>query len=113
MRKSTTVTQFIQEITVLLDKGAVRTIQEVHVQIEKKNIIDWLEEEYPIDIFKADFSLFQRKHRDYIHEHLYGLWEAYAGEERRKWGIEENGLCLLISWATEKIREDFNKDEFL
>ncbi|MNW48274.1 hypothetical protein D3C74_256340 [compost metagenome] len=113
MRKSTTVTQFIQEITVLLDKGAVRTIQEVYVQIQNKNIIDWLEDEYPIDVFKVDFSMFQRKHRDYIHEHLYDLWEVRAGAEKRKWGIENNGLCLLISWATEKIREDFNKDEFL
>lgn len=113
MRKSTTATQFIQEIAVLLDKGAVKTMQEVRVQIQNKNIIDWLEEEYQIDIFKADFSLFEQKHRDYIHEFFYSQWEGYAGNESRKWGIENNGLILLISWATELIRRDFNKDDFL
>lgn len=113
MRKSTTLTQFIQEVAVLLDKGAIRSIENVHSHIEQKNLINWLESEFPINEYGIDFSLFQNKERDYIHNHLFSLWEVRAGDERRKWGIENNGLCLLISWVTEKIREDFNNDDFL
>ncbi|MGO4181206.1 hypothetical protein AB4Z17_08500 [Paenibacillus sp. TAF43_2] len=113
MRKSTTLTQFIQEISVLLDKGSIRTIAEVHEHIERKDVIDWIESEFPIDANGADFSMFEERHRSYIHEFMYELWEVRAGDERRKWGIENNGLCLLISWATEHIRQDFNSDAFI
>ncbi|MBU5445700.1 hypothetical protein [Paenibacillus sp. MSJ-34] len=113
MRKSTTITQFIQEISVILDNGNSRSIEETCRHIEDKKVINWLEGEFPTQETGADFSMFQDKHRKYIHNSLEIIWGAYAGDERRKWGITNNGLCLLISWATEIIRQDFNKDDFI
>lgn len=113
MRKSTTLTQFIQELSVLLDKGATRSIDEVNKHIEAKDVIDWLEYEFSTNDTGVDFSMFQRRHRDYLHKNLLEMWEVRAGDERRKWGLTENGLCVLISWTTEIIRSEFNKDEFI
>ena len=36
--------------------------------------------------------------------HLQSIYGGYAGQERRKWGVENKGLCLLIAWTTEIIQ---------
>jgi hypothetical protein len=113
MRKSTTLTQFIQELCVILDKGNVRSIEEVNKHVELKDLVNWLEVEFPIDQTGTDFSMFQQKERLYIQDKLESIWQVRAGDESRKWGIIENGLCLLISWTTEVIRDEFGKDQFL
>lgn len=49
----------------------------------------------------VDFSMFERADRNYIHDQLESYWGGYASDERRKWGITQNGLCILISWSAE------------
>ena len=104
-KKMTVVTQFIQEISVLIDREETYTIEEICNHIEKKDIIDWLEKKYPFQSDNSlDLTLFKKEDRNFIHEKFYDLWMGYSGRETRKWGIENNGLCLLISWGTEIIR---------
>jgi hypothetical protein len=114
MRKSTTSTTFILELSVLLDKGITYPIDVVNKHIENKDVIDWLEKEFPFGTPNGiDFSMFAQKHRDYLHDGLESIWGAYVGSERRKWGISNNGLCLLLSWTIEMVRDVINKDDFL
>jgi hypothetical protein len=37
--------------------------------------------------------------------HLQSIYGGYAGQERRKWGIENKGLCLLVAWTMEIIQQ--------
>lgn len=105
VRKITAITTLIQELSYLLDNKVEFTLEEVNNHIENKDVIDWLEREFPFGSENGlDFSLFQKKHRDWIHEELESYWGGYAGQEGRKWGIRNNGLCLLISWSVEIIR---------
>lgn len=104
MRKITTITCFIQEISVLLDRGNSYSIEEVEKHIEDKDIVDWIEREFPFENNGIDFSLFKQENRDYLHDEYESILGGYRGQERRKWGIENNGLCLLISWGIEIIR---------
>lgn len=106
MRKMTTVTTFIQDLSYLLDKDESCSLQEVKRHIEDKDVIGWLEQKYPFGSEKGlDFSLFKESHREYIHESLYKILGGYDGQERRKWGIENNGLALLVSWSIEVVRD--------
>ena len=105
MRKSTAITTFIQEIAYLLDKGVSFSIAEVNHHIENKDVIDWLEQQFPVDSdISLDFSLFKQPHREYIHNELESYWGGYAGKEKRKWGIENNGLCIMLCWSVEVVR---------
>lgn len=114
MRKGTTVTTFIQDLSFLLDRGVVYSVDEVNKHIENKDVVDWLEKEFPFGTKNGlDFSLFKTKDRDYLHEKLESIWGGYAGSERRKWGIESNGLCLLISWCTEIVRDYSEMNDML
>jgi hypothetical protein len=36
---------------------------------------------------------------------MYQMYGGYAGNERRKWGIENLGLCLLLAWTNEIIQQ--------
>jgi hypothetical protein len=113
IRKMTAATQFIQELSVLLDNGKSFPIETVHEHLEKKDVIDWLEQQFPLkdeDGPRADFTMFQADERKFLHDELEQIWGARAGDERRKWGITKNGLCLLISWTTEIIRHTNHED---
>jgi hypothetical protein len=37
--------------------------------------------------------------------HLKSIYGGYAGQERRKWGVENKGLCLLVAWTMEIIQQ--------
>lgn len=105
VRKTTLVTTFIQDLSYLLDKKVEFSVEEVNTHIENENVLDWLELEFPPTAeISLDFSLLDRTNRDWFHENLEATWCAYAGQESRKWGIENNGLCLLISWSIEILR---------
>jgi len=35
---------------------------------------------------------------------LQSIYYGYAGDERRKWGIQNSGICLLLAWTNEIIQ---------
>ncbi len=86
MRKVTAITSFIQDMSYLIDHGAHYSISEVNKHIEDKDLVDWLEKEFPFGMENGlDFSMFKRAHRDYLHDEYESIWCCYAGNERRKW----------------------------
>src|SRR5690625_226938 len=96
--------EFINDVNYLIDKGICFSIEDVHRHIENRDVLGWLEDEFPFGTENGlDFSLFKENHRNYIHDELISIHNGYVGRERRKWGIENNGLCLLISWSLSSI----------
>lgn len=111
MRKITTITHFMQDISSLLDKGVSYSVEEINSHIENKDFVNWLESEFPFGSERGlDFSLFKDSHRNWLHDEYDSILGGYNGQERRKWGIENNGLCLLISWGTEIVRDLHGRD---
>ena len=108
-QKLTVLTLLILEYNHLIDTGKYNhiSIDNVHYAIEQKNIIEYVSKETAGD---SDFSMFTAEgpYSDYInfyHEQMYQIWGGYAGKERRKWGVEKSGLCLLIAWTNELIQQ--------
>lgn len=94
MRKMTTITTFIQEISYLLDKGISFSIDEVNRHIENKDVVNWLEQEFPIGSENGvDFSLFKQSHRDYIHNEL-NLIGVAMPEMKEENGALKTMVCV-------------------
>ena len=107
--KLTALTRVIGELTPLLDSGKYNhiTIEDVHREIKRKNIIPFLAE---ITKGDSDFSVYSENGPyenfvDYYHEKMLQIYEGYAGDERRKWGIEKLGLALLLTWTNTIIQQ--------
>lgn len=108
-QKLTVLTLLILEFNHLIDTGKYShiSIEDIHTQIENKNIIEYLRCETAGD---SDFSMFMEDgpytdYLEYYHEQMYQLYGGYAGNERRKWGVENLGLCLLVAWTNELIQQ--------
>lgn len=107
--KLTALTLLIFELNHLIDSGKYNsiTIENVHTAIEQKRIIPFLKETTQGD---SDFSLYGSDGTysgfvEYYHEQMYQIYGGYAGNERRKWGVENLGLCLLLAWTNEIIQQ--------
>ncbi len=106
-QKLNVLTLLILEFNSLIDSGKYNdiTIEEVRREIEKGNIINFIASRTAGD---SDFSMFQDSERsdylNYYHAQLRDICEACAGNERRKWGVENLGLCLLVAWTNELIQ---------
>jgi len=108
-QKLTVLTLLILEFNHLIDTGKYNhiSIEDIHTQIENKNIIDYLRN---VTAGDSDFSMFTTEgpysdYLEYYHEQMYQLYGGYAGNERRKWGVENLGLCLLVAWTNELIQQ--------
>lgn len=103
------LTLLILEFNHLIDTGKYNyiSIDDIQKQIESKNIIGYLQKETAGD---SAFSMFSEdgpyfNYLNYYHEQMYQLYGGYAGNERRKWGVENLGLCLLVAWTNELIQQ--------
>lgn len=108
-QKLVLLTYLIFQFTHLIDTDKYNdiSIEDIHTQIKNKSVIAFLKEETAED---SDFSIFDvngafSDYLDYYYEQLLRLYECYAGEERRKWGVKNSGLCLLVAWTNEIIQQ--------
>jgi hypothetical protein len=108
-QKLIVLTLLILEYNSLIDSGKYSqiTIKDIHKEIENKNVLNYLKKVTGED---SDFSLFLNsgpyvKYVDEYYEKLHGLYEGYAGDEGKKWGVRNSGLCLLIAWTNEIIQQ--------
>lgn len=108
-QKLTVLTLLILEYNQLLDSGKYNdiTIDEVHEAIKRKDIIPWLAKRTAGD---SDFSLYTDAdtysvYLEFYYEQMANIYGGYAGQERRKWGVENLGLCVLIAWTNEIIQQ--------
>ncbi|MFK5913250.1 MAG: hypothetical protein QM484_02670 [Woeseiaceae bacterium] len=107
--KLTALTILILELNHLIDSGKYNdiTIDEVYKEIENKNILPFLAKRTK---GISDFSLYSNngpysEFADFYHKQMESLYYGYSGDHRRKWGIENLGLCLLLAWTNELIQQ--------
>jgi len=105
----TALTYLILQLNRMLDSGKYDgiTIEEVHRHIDDRSVLQWLRQ-----IGKGDIDLSSHLDTDTYgnFEELYANYlqnmsGGYAGNERRKWGVENRGLCFLIAWTNEAIQQ--------
>lgn len=100
------LTLLILVLNAAIDKGHKTDWEETQEHIEAGDIFSWLKTQN----FSIDLSLYNgdRAHiAEEISQEWQNLYAGYAGSERRKWGVENNGLNLLLAWTNEIIQTKF------
>lgn len=98
-----TLSVFLYEVNVMVDQGEKESIDIVNQKMQNGAIVEYIAEKYK---GKIDLSLLiDHPNGKQLNKMLQDFSNAHAGNERRKWGITNNGLCLLVSWTAELIRD--------
>ncbi len=99
--KLTALTYLILEINMLIDTGKYMdiSIAEIEKEIEKGTVLEFIAKRGEGDI---DLSIIIQTNtfpyfKEFYAEKLQSIYGAYAGNERRKWGVQNSGLCLLLA----------------
>jgi hypothetical protein len=79
------------------------TIDEVETAIERGTLFAWLGKKFAGHIYLSIYE--GRASEKEITQGLQDILGGYRGLERRKWGIEHNGICLLIAWVNELVQQ--------
>jgi hypothetical protein len=97
------LTFLILGLNALIDGGGVVSMEEAKDHIREGDVLEWLKLKFP----ELDISTLVGPDRTggaEIVEGLQGLLGGYAGDERRKWGLQNNGLNLLLGWTNELVQ---------
>ena len=107
--KLTALTLMVLEINHLLDsrKFGDITITEVSDWIDNRDILSSLHRRTGGDFRLGDFAGdgTYPNFGTFYHDQMKSLRDAYAGDEGKKWGVENMGLCLLLAWTNELIQQ--------
>ncbi|MDD5344567.1 MAG: hypothetical protein PHW12_09125 [Smithella sp.] len=103
-------TLLAMELNAAIDSGKYSSIgiAEVEKHLRDGSIFTFLKEKIGEDI---DLSLLTSPDScypgfvEYYTERMDSMVNAYGGNEKRKWGIENQGLCLLLAWTIEIIQQ--------
>ena len=92
----------ILKLNIALDSGKYQDVsmEEVREHIEAGDIVAWLNERVPA----ARLDGLCEAHLAELQAGLAFMQAEYGGMER-KWGVINSGLCLLIAWTGEIIKE--------
>jgi len=93
-------------LNALIDRGLSIPLKEVKSLCEEKRIMEALERKFPFKETGLDLSLPEHRTRE-LDEIFYDM--AITIDERKKFGIENNGLCLLIAYVQEQILQELVK----
>lgn len=99
----TNLTNIIVQLNKLIDTGKYTWIspRDVKQQIETGEIFRYIADRGKADI---DLSFLSRNTEAEIAAELRNLLIANAGKEAGKWGVVNNGLCLLLAEVNELIQ---------
>ena len=102
-----------QEIVAVIDTGKYNNISiaDVHEAVKNRCVLRMLKERTADDIdlsILLDTDTYPNFESD-CEENIEALYDAYGGQDRRKWGIENSGLCLLLAWIIELINQEARK----
>ena len=97
-------TEFIREIVAAIDTGEHSDISvaEVEEHIEDGDLFPWLKDRLRGTV---DLSLFRSDEVYPLLRWFQGQFAAHAGNESRNWGVTNSGLCLLVAWANEMVKQ--------
>lgn len=106
--KITALTGLILQINKVIDSGKHNdiTITEIHNAINSQELLRFIQKKCDKDIdlsIHLDSSAYSNFEKHY-EEKMNQIYNAYAGDERRKWGVENLGLCLVLAWTNEIIQ---------
>lgn len=101
------ITMIMRNISVILDSNKYTdiSIADIHRHIEDGTVLDFianLDEAHELKGIMAS-ELWKGFDKFYV-QSLQSIYFAYAGDERRRWGIENSGICLLLAWTNEIIQ---------
>lgn len=104
----TALTLLILRINSLIDSGKYNdiTISDVHAAIESKELLRFIKNKCGSDIdlsIHLDSTVY-RDFESFYEQRINQIYGGYAGDERRKWGVENFGLCLILAWTNEIIQ---------
>jgi hypothetical protein len=102
MRPTTRFTYLAFELNHLLDSGLSTDLPETKRRIEDRTILHWLSERYGPE-HGFDMSLYSDDDRREVVDFFNSLLSVT--NEKRKMGIENNGLCLLLGYCVEAIQQ--------
>jgi len=88
------------ELNALLDEGKFLEITEVQDSIENESIFDFLKEKF---VGKIDLSLYREEDKKELMDFFKGL--SNVVDARRKFGVEKNGISLLLAYCIEGIQQ--------
>ncbi|MFC3078206.1 hypothetical protein ACFODL_08930 [Phenylobacterium terrae] len=100
------LTFLILQLNALIDAGAKATVGEAHAHIVQGDLLPWLKTAFPeIDLSPYGSGAPWADDASEIISELQSLHGGYAGDERRKWGVENNGLSVLLAWVNELVQQ--------
>jgi hypothetical protein len=102
MKSELRYTYLAFELTNLLDDGLVVDIDEVRQRLDDGTVLDWLQEQFGGDPHNFDPSLYSDEERRIVVGALNNI--AVAVDARRKFGVENNGLTLLLALAIQAVQ---------
>lgn len=114
--EATYLTLLILQINKAIDSGNHNkiSIDQIHSAIERKRLLKFLKEScaenIDLSLHLSDSTNFQTEYEERIHS----IYSAYAGDESRRWGVKNSGLCLALAWTNELLQCHFSspKDPF-
>ena len=98
MKKSTQYTFLCFELNSLLDRGQTLNPGETWAHIEDGSLFDWLKETFKNDF---DLSLYTAEELTELIEFLQSL---VGLNTRKKMGVENNGISILLALCVEGIQ---------
>lgn len=100
------LTILILGLNAAIDRGHKADWDETKIHIKAGDVFSWLKTKD----FSIDLSYYNEG-RACIAEEISQEWQSiyhgYDGEERKKWGVQNNGLNLLLAWTNEIIQQKF------
>ncbi len=87
------------ELNALLDRGESLKIEDVKARIDDGSLLVWIKGEYP-NLTTGSFDVIEGNEALELFAYLAG-----DVDEGRKFGIESNGLALLVAYCIEAIQQ--------
>ena len=88
------------ELIAAIDRGASHPVDELHEQIDNGGLFLWMHEKEP----EIDQSLYQDEDRTAMLKYFQHL--GSTADAKRKYNVEENGLCLLLAYCFEGLQHE-------
>ncbi len=94
-------------LNALIDKGLSVPLEEVKGLWKEKKAIEELERKFPLEKEDRNRSPLEKGTKAELDEIFQSM--ATTIDEQKKFGIENNGLCLLIAYCQEQIQREHAK----
>jgi hypothetical protein len=107
MRPHLRFTALFWAIGNLIDDGRSEDLDVIQTKIEDGTLFDYLDHKYP----DADLSLLSEEDRASLLRFFLALVQTV--DHRRKFGVDRNGLVLLVAYAMEGVQQSVDSSHEL